>query len=53
MNVYFTVRGTGRVTPNGDSLAGIEVRVGKSNFIRTKLYAQELYVTRINVNPGQ
>jgi hypothetical protein len=53
INFYFTVRGTGRVTVNGDSLAGIEVRVGKSNFIRTKLYAQELYVTRINENPGQ
>lgn len=53
INFFFTVRGAGRVTKNGDSLAGIEVKVGRTNFLRTKLYAQELYAVRINENPAQ
>ena len=48
---YMVVRGPGRVTPNGDTLSGFEMKIGRTNYLKSPLWAGYGITWKIDENP--
>ena len=50
-DLYVTVRGPARVSPNGITMSGIEVKVGRSNQYKSAFWAATGTTVKFDLNP--
>lgn len=48
---YVVVEGPGRVAPNGVTLNGLEIKIGRTNFVKAQLWAGYGVTWEIDLNP--
>lgn len=52
-DLYVTVRGPARVSPNGVTMSGIEVKVGRSNQYKSAFWAATATTVKFDLNPPE
>lgn len=50
-DLYVIIAGKGRVSPNGVTMAGLEVKIGRTNFVKNELWAGFGPTWEINTDP--